>query len=231
MHRTVLQTIIAVATAGVLAGCGTITPGAPVPAPPVVVPSVPAAPQAPAAAATLVMVIRHGEKPDDDTDGVDAQGRADDSSLTPIGWQRAHQLVELFDPAQVSLRPGLARPAVIYAAGANDEGRGQRTRETVAPLAQRLGITVDTRFGKGDEEQLVEHALAHPGPVLISWQHGEIPAIAEAFSTVTPSPPSEWPDDRFDLVWTFTKTPDGWHFAQVPELVLPGDQTSPIEED
>jgi hypothetical protein len=66
--------------------------------------------------------------------------------------------------------------------------------------------------------------------VLISWQHGEIPAIAEAFATVTPTPPSEWPDDRFDLVWTFTKTTDGWHFAQIPELVLPGDQTGPIED-
>ena len=53
--------------------------------------------------------------------------------------------------------------------------------------------------------------------------------IAEAFPKVTPTPPTEWPDDRFDLVWTFTKTADGWHFAQIPELALPQDQADVIE--
>jgi hypothetical protein len=47
---------------------------------------------------------------------------------------------------------------------------------------------------------------------------------------VTPTPPVEWPDDRFDVVWILTKTPDGWHFAQQPELVLPDDQATVIED-
>jgi len=89
---------------------------------------------------------------------------------------------------------------------------------------------VDTRFGKGDEEALVEHVISQPGPTLISWQHGEIPAIAQAFPSVTPTPPAEWPDDRFDVIWTFTKTDAGWHFAQLPELVLPQDEASVIED-
>jgi hypothetical protein len=182
------------------------------------------------APAGFVMVIRHAEKPDGDADGVDAQGREDDSSLTPTGWDRADRLADLFDPARGSPRSGLARPATIYAARANDEGEGQRTRETVAALADRLGITTDTTFGKGDEEELVERVISRPGPALISWQHGEIPAIADALGSVRPTPPSEWPDDRFDVVWTFTKTADGWHFAQVPELALPGDRADPIED-
>ena len=148
----------------------------------------------------------------------------DDSSLTRVGWDRAHRLVDLFDPTDGPPRPGLARPTAIYAAGANDDGEGQRTRETVAPLADRLGIAVNTDFGKGDEEKLVEDVMAQPGPTLICWQHGEIPAIADAFPGVTPTPPAEWPDDRFDVVWTLTRTADGWHFAQLPELVLPDDQ-------
>jgi hypothetical protein len=53
--------------------------------------------------------------------------------------------------------------------------------------------------------------------------------MAKAFPSVTPKPPSDWPDDRFDLVWTFTKTADGWQFAQMPELVLPGDQDTVIK--
>ena len=90
---------------------------------------------------------------------------------------------------------------------------------------------MNTSFGKGDEEKLVEHVLSQPGPTLISWQHGEIPAIAEAFPAVTPTPPTEWPDDRYDVIWTLTKTADGWQFAQLPELLLPQDQASPIEDE
>ena len=98
------------------------------------------------------------------------------------------------------------------------------------PLADKLGITVNTSFGKDDEEELVKHVLTEAGPTLISWQHGGIPAIAEAFPGVTPTPPSQWPDDRFDVVWTFTRTADGWHFAQLPELVLPHDLSDLIDD-
>ena len=83
--------------------------------------------------------------------------------MTKVGWNRAHRLVELFDPAQGPLRPGLARPPAIYAAGANDNGEGQRTRETVTPLADQLGIPVNISFGKGDEEALVEQSSPNRG--------------------------------------------------------------------
>jgi broad specificity phosphatase PhoE len=222
---SVLRATVLMAAAAVLAGCG----ATPSPTPGATVATSVATPDAPAGA-TVVMVIRHGEKPEGKTHGVDAQGREDDSSLTRAGWERARRLVELFDPASGPVRSGLARPAAIYAAGANDEGEGTRTRETVTPLARRLGIPLDTSYGKGEEEELVEHVLARPGPALISWQHGEIPVIAEAFPKVTPTPPAKWPDDRFDVVWTFTKTADGWHFAQIPQLVRPEDDAAPIDD-
>jgi len=213
--------VIGAVLAAVLAACGTGTPSAP---------SAPPAPSTPTATAepTIVMVIRHGEKPDGSAPGVDAAGKKDDSSLTATGWERAHSLVELFDPAQGPVRPGLARPTAIYAAGVTDEAEGQRTRETVTPLADALGITVDADYGRSDEKKLVKAVVNRPGPTLISWQHGGIPDIARAFPDVTPTPPKDWPDDRFDVVWTFTKAPDGWHFAQLPELLLPQDQTAVI---
>ena len=176
------------------------------------------------------MVIRHGEKPDGSHPGIDAQGKEDDSSLTETGWERANRLADLFDPDSGPPRPGLATPKTIYAAGANDEGEGLRPRETVMPLVARLGLTMNTDYGAGDEKKLVKQVITLPGPTLISWQHGGIPDIANAFPSVTPKPPSDWPDDRFDLVWTFTRTADGWQFAQVPELVLPGDLNTVIED-
>jgi broad specificity phosphatase PhoE len=176
------------------------------------------------------MIIRHGEKPVGSEPGYDAQGNENPAALTKTGWERANRLPDLFDPAAGDPRPGLARPAAIYAANANDEGEGLRTRETVTPLADRLGIPVNTDFGKAEEKDLVNLVTSRPGPALISWQHEEIPDIAKQFKSATPKPPSDWPDDRYDVVWTFTKTAEGWSFAQLPERVLPQDQNAVIAE-
>jgi broad specificity phosphatase PhoE len=226
--RTVIA-IAALAVSAALTACGTTTGnGAGTGAAPAT--SAPGLAPAGVAPQDVVMLIRHAEKPDGELPGVDADGNEDDSSLTEVGWQRANRLVDLFDPAQGAPRAGLARPTAIYAAGVTDDGEGQRTRETVAPLADRLGLPVDTEYGRGQEKKLVDRVVDEQGPVLISWQHSGITEIADAFPSVKPKPPSEWPDDRFDVVWTFTRTDDGWRFAQVPEDLLPGDSTEPIEK-
>lgn len=182
----------------------------------------------------LVMIIRHGEKPakgtdKDDIDGSDGPlgwdplGNPDKHSLTTRGWTRATGIAGLFAPRHSTLRSGLARPKLIYAASATEDGDGTRTRETVKILAQRLGVPVNTSFGKGDEVALARHAAAEDVPVLICWQHGEIPTIAAAFNPVSPTPPADWPDDRFDMVWTLTPVRSSWKFEQVPQMVLNGD--------
>lgn len=211
-----------------LAGCSTAAAPAGPTAPITVV-----APEPAAARDTgppdRIMIIRHAEKPDGNAPGLTADGAEDDSSLTAVGWERARALVGLFDPPDGDPRAGLARPQAIYAAGATDDGEGQRTRETVAPLAEALGLPVHIEYGKGEEKKLMKDVLERPGTTLISWQHSEIPAIADAFEAVSPAPPTEWPSDRFDVVWTFTRTADGWHFTQTPELLLPQDDSGVIE--
>lgn len=177
---------------------------------------------------TLVMIIRHGEKPDDSHKGIGPDGKKDKASLTEQGYARAARLADLFGPTQGPLRPGLRRPTQLYAADATTEGEGKRTRETITPLATRLGLPVNTSFGKGQEDALVASVLSQPGPTLICWQHGEIPAIAAAFGRAVPAPPGHWPGHRFDMVWTLTSSPAGWSFAQVPELIMPGDKADPI---
>jgi hypothetical protein len=213
----------------VLSGCGTSTTDAPARSAPGYRGGESTAQTAPTG--KLVMIIRHGEKPQKKNDGpgIDPTGKIDDHSLTPIGWQRARALTDVFD-GQGPTPPGLVKPATIYAAGANANGQGARTRETVMPLADKLGLQVNAAYGKGDEEALAQSVASQPGPTLISWQHSEIPSIAEAFGVVSPAPPSEWPDDRYDVVWTLEKTPTGWQFAQIPQMVLPGDQAMAITE-
>lgn len=224
MFRTLIA-LAALAASAALAGCSsTAAPAGPAATPITVV----ASPEEPAPPDT-VMIIRHGEKPDGTAPGLDENGAEDDSSLTAVGWERAHALVGLFDPAEGDPRAPLARPDRIYGAGVTDDGEGQRTRETVVPLADALGIPVDTDLGRGEEKKLVKDVLAQSGTTLISWQHGGIPEIVDDFPSVSPEPPQEWPSDRFDVVWILTRTADGWHFTQAPELVLPQDQAGVIE--
>jgi hypothetical protein len=37
-----------------------------------------------------------------------------------------------------------------------------------------------------------------------------------------------WPESK-GPVWTFTATDHGWAFAQIPEMLLPGDNAQPIQ--
>ena len=56
------------------------------------------------------------------------------------------------------------------------------------------------------------------------------PAIANALLGNTTTVPQIWPGDRFDLVWVFTLTTatGTYAFAQVPQLLLSGDQVTQI---
>src|SRR5262245_51956449 len=128
-----------------------------------------------------VIIIRHAEKPRDKGQppyGVTSDGEADFESLTVRGWQRAGALVPLF------LRAGgaLAVPTVIYASrtgkDANGGSKSKRPRQTIAPLAKRLGLEPNLNFGKGDEAALAVDVLGQAGVVLISWQHELIAQIA-----------------------------------------------------
>ena len=175
------------------------------------------------------MIIRHGRSRTAPRRASTRTATRTTARSPPSAGSGPTRLVDLFDPAEGDPRPRLARPDRIYAAGVTDDGEGQRTRETVVPLADALGIPVDTDLGRGDEKKLVKDVLAQPGTTLISWQHGGIPEIVDDFPSVSPEPPQEWPYDRFDVVWTLTRTADGWHFTQTPELVLPQDQAGVIE--
>ena len=177
-----------------------------------------------------IMIIRHGEKPagSQKSSGVDATGSQSPGSLSVRGWQRAGALVGLFDPAAADpIRAGLSRPRSIYAAKPDGDA-GQRPSQTVTPLADRLGLTVNTTYAKGNVQALVQDITAVHGTVLVCWQHEEIPALAAALGPVTTPVPTNWPDDRFDLVWAFTRVATGWSFRQVPQLLLAGDHADPI---
>ena len=173
---------------------------------------------------SIIMVIRHGEKPINDLAGVDLDGSQDPESLIVQGWQRAGALAVLFATPH-SL---LARPQFLYAS--DDSGGGsERPFETIQPLSLKLGITINDSFAKDDYADMVNNALTQNGPVLIAWEHEDIPSIANQILGNDTKVPQEWCSDRFDMIWVFTaQQSGGYSFTQVPEGVLAGDSSAPI---
>jgi len=180
------------------------------------------------------MVIRHAEKPAKSSGavGVREDGKHDAESLTVRGWQRAGALAVMFGASGVAARSSLATPDCVFAS--SSAGASERPGETVSVLIARLRETNPTLAAvfaheKGSELAMVADVMKRSGVVLVSWQHEGIPAIAGIILRNGSSFPRTWPAERFDLVWIFDRQPDGtWRFAQVPQLLLPGDRSDVI---
>jgi hypothetical protein len=188
----------------------------------------------------VIYIIRHGEKPQDFAprqsaahSGVDYRGRQNEHSLLPRGWQRSGALAALFDPSRGPLRPGLRVPGMLISPsyGHADKNADHRTHQTIHGVSDRLGVKITADFAKGEERPLAVALLERgPGAVLICWEHGHIPALASALPLVTGTViPGTWPDDRYDMIWTFTLEGEaGYAFGQLPQLLLSGDTDAVI---
>ncbi|HEY3334315.1 MAG TPA: hypothetical protein VGK16_03685 [Candidatus Limnocylindrales bacterium] len=182
---------------------------------------------------SVVMLLRHAEKPlgAGPPYGVTVDGTPDPESLTPRGWQRAGALVALFvaDPSDAR-GPRLPTPTHLFASLVGLHSSSERPRETLIPLAERLGLAVDSRFRKEELAGLVRAVEATDGIVLIAWEHRLIPSIATMLVGDTSRVPQDWPDDRYDVVWVVEGDGpgDGRVLRQVPEMVLGGDQPAGI---
>jgi broad specificity phosphatase PhoE len=179
-----------------------------------------------------IYVIRHGEKPGESTQsdsGVDVDGRHDVHALVPRGWQRSGALAALFAPAAGPLRAGLHTPMALYAPdyGGRGETRRHRTYQTLEGLADLLGLTINTPCVEDRAAELAAAAMADAGEVvLICWEHKHIPAIGAALPTIADTQLPEWPAERFDMIWAFTRRSGpspAYEFSQIPQRLLAGD--------
>lgn len=128
------------------------------------------------------LVLRHAE--------ADYDADPHDPVLTNAGERRAKELVH------VARKPGVD---AIYAT------HFQRTQLTAAPLAAKLGLTVQLYQGL-DVQGIVQHVLAnHNGEVVVIVGHSNTaPAIVEALGAST----SPMAGDEFDNLYVVTRTTD-----------------------
>jgi hypothetical protein len=194
--------------------------------------------------ATKMMLIRHAEKPTSTENGINIDGDPDSSSLIPQGWQRAGALNGLFTSGIGPLpTPHFLFAPNVFSSDAPaktkaSSGTSRRPYETITPLSLKLGITINAipgstkpaQYAKGDYPAMLNAAMACSGIVLISWEHGEIPNLANQILGNKTTSPQKWPSERFDMVWVFdlNTATNTYSFNQAPQLLLQGDLTTPI---
>lgn len=184
--------------------------------------------------ATKIMLLRHAEKPakDDAPYGVTRKGERSKESLEVRGWQRAGALASLFVPA-IDHFPhrALATPQFLYASKPLRRKGSRRPLETILPLAEKLSIKINTEYQRSQLVNMIADVFSRKGVVLICWQREYIPEIAALILGKKKVAPSEWPEERFDMIWVFdlVRSTGAYKFQQVPQELLAGDLTTPIK--
>ena len=140
----------------------------------------------PGEATQTVYFIRHGEKP------------PEGNGLNSQGMQRAQYIRELFGPNSEY------KIDYILAQRPKKNGSQGRPFDTVRPLAEDLGLTVDTECGRDDFDKVTTKIKHYKGPgnILICWEHKRLTDIA-AMLGVRDSP--RYPTERYDIIWTCEK--------------------------
>jgi hypothetical protein len=137
--------------------------------------------------ATLLL-IRHAEKPVD----------PHEQTLSAAGQARAQAYVAYFRNLVLDSKP---MPAPSFLIAAADSKNSIRSRLTLMPLAQSLGLPIDAAVADLDYPELAGRLLGDDrydhATTLVCWHHGQILALAHALGAPESALPGAWPDDVF----------------------------------
>ena len=132
---------------------------------------------------SLVILMRHAEK----------TGRLGDSGLSALGEARARALAADW--------PGFLGGDPDALIACRSTPKSTRPVDTVQPLAQRLGLAINDRWGTQDYAAVAAAVGAgrayESRRVLICWRHDALPQLAASFGVAAPM----WPDDLYDVFW------------------------------
>jgi len=113
-----------------------------------------------------ILIIRHAEEP--------SKG----DGLSSRGTERAQGYVEYFKNFTIDSKP--LKIDRLFAA--SDSSNSRRPRLTLEPIAQALGISIDSQFKSKDFLKLAQkiETLPQGSNVLICWHHSDIPNLIGA---------------------------------------------------
>ena len=153
--------------------------------------------------ATTLYVIRHCDKPKDDTD--------DYGECTETGFERADYIARLWGGDYAGDAAARYDPPALLLAraptGTGGQGDGvKREAQTLAPLGAALGLEVDTSLHTtSSAEKRLARAIAHGefcgASVLVCWKHTFIPKLLEELGCGSDAGcPTHWKSKEFDTI-------------------------------
>jgi hypothetical protein len=135
-----------------------------------------------------VLIIRHAEEP--------SKG----NGLSSHGNARADAYVKYFKNYTIDGKP----LKIDYLFATRDSSNSRRPRLTLEPVAQALGITIDSQFKNNDFLKVAHkiESLPQGSNVLICWHHGNIPGLLGALGADAEKllPNGKWPGHEFGWV-------------------------------
>jgi phosphohistidine phosphatase SixA len=112
-----------------------------------------------------------------------------------------------------------------YIIATSHSKHSNRPRETVAPLANALGLKVQHDYENDEFEDLVDEIFSNPEykgkTVVICWHHGKLPAIAALLGAAQGSYPDPWPEDAYNLILDFRYDPNSGSAPTVTRVTEP----------
>ncbi len=164
----------------------------------------------------VILIVRHAEKPESGMD------------LTPAGVQRAAAYTNYFRKFAIDSKP--LHLDCLFAAA--DSKNSHRSRLTLEPLSQSLGLPLDLRYADKQAGELAGELQARPHGqgILIAWHHGQIPALIAGLGGDPAKllPGGQWPDDVFSWVIQLRYDAEGrlipGETKCIHENLMPGDK-------
>lgn len=131
-----------------------------------------------------VIIIRHGEKPDEG------------DNLSCKGLNRSLQLPEV-------LNKKFGTPDYVFVPSINTGKSTSTARmyQTIVPFAVKYNLNVNTKYDVEDTRDLAQDILKRKGIVLVVWEHKNIDNIVRDLN-VKDAP--KWPNEDYDSIWIVT---------------------------
>ena len=160
-----------------------------------------------------VILIRHGEKPENKKD----------PHLTPAGRRRAVAWKDFFSSRD-------PHPVALFAPKPSQQHPSVRPIETLEPLGQSLHLTVETPTESGDHANLARTirsgARYENKTVVICWVHQSLPDLAQELGVK--HPPAEWGAENYGTAWVLSYTAGKVELKEIPDATpTPKDATTP----
>mgnify|MGYP005816595341 CR=1 FL=1 len=157
-----------------------------------------------ALADTTIVIVRHGEKPEQGLGQLTCRGLNRALGLAPVLLSRYGKPVALYapNPALKKMDKGVAYAYV-------------RPLATIEPLAIRVGLPVNVDWGMAEVGPLAEALLARAGGTqVVAWEHHYAEKLAKHLLEAAGGSPEgvpSWGDADFDSIYVVRISGEGKH--------------------